>query len=31
MPDNNLPDISKKSQKAKKNSDGSNSGEQERL
>jgi hypothetical protein len=31
MSDNNLPDISKKSQKAKKNSDGSNSGEQERL
>jgi hypothetical protein len=31
MPDNNLRDISKKSQKAKKNSDGSNSGEQERL
>ena len=31
MPDNNLPDISKKSQKAKKNSDGSNSGEQETL
>ncbi|MDQ4056936.1 MAG: hypothetical protein M3156_05910, partial [Thermoproteota archaeon] len=29
--DNNLPDISKKSQKAKKNSDGSNSGEQERF
>jgi hypothetical protein len=31
MSDNNLPDISKKSQKAKKNSDGSNSGEQERF
>ena len=31
MSDNNLPDISKKSQKAKKNSDGGNSGEQERL
>jgi hypothetical protein len=31
MSDNNVPDISKKSQKAKKNSDGSNSGEQERL
>jgi hypothetical protein len=31
MSDNNLPNISKKSQKAKKNSDGGNSSEQERL